>query len=280
MNKNKLVLTVGQYDIKIFEVKSNIVKMLEMITKSKEVFGADLVIFPECANTGYNFSSIQEVEKYAECIDGYTVSTIRKHANELNINVIFGFIEKKNACYYNSAVYIESSGEIQVYRKTHLPFLGVDRFVSDGDRLGLFDTKFGKIGVMICYDLRFPEVARELSLNGARMLVIPTNLPKGGEAHPNVFTKARACENRVYVITANRIGNERGFQYIGRSQIVNPSGDILSEMGCCEGLIATEIDLSLAENKDMIVIPGEYETHLFDDRRPELYKLIGKNNDV
>lgn len=273
--KDKIVICVAQFDVKMFDRAHNLQKMTALACQAKKEYRPDLLIFPECANCGYNFRSKEDVAAVSEPRDGYTVSYLRTLAMDLGCGLVFGFVERCGDDYFNCAAVIESTGKTHFYHKTHLPFLGVDKYVVHGDCIQTIDTEFGPVGVMICYDLRFPEMARKLALQGARLLVLPTNLPRGGEAHPNVFTKARACENRVYVVSCNRVGEERGFCYIGRSQIVDPSGEVVGEMGENEGLMAAEIDLSLSEKKDMVVIPGEYETHFFADRRTSLYGIGG-----
>lgn len=272
--KNIITVAVCQFEISFGNLDYNLQKMESMLKEASEQHGADLVVFPECSTSGYNFSSLEEVLALAQRADGPTVERVRRLSRDYNCSIIFGMIEEDEGQCFNSAFLIEPDQSVQVYRKTHLPFVGLDRFVSKGDKLGFFESSFGPIGLMICYDLRFPEVARELALRGARIIVLPTELPRGGEAHQNVFTRARACENRVYIVYANRTGEENGIKYIGRSQIVNPMGEVLVEMGENEGIVSERIDLSVAEEKDIVVIPGEYETHLYKDRRPELYQTI------
>lgn len=274
VNSKEITITIAQFDVKMFQRDYNLNKMTELMKEAKESYHPDIIIFPECANSGYNFSGIEEVEKVAEPLDGFTVGYMKDMVMDMNCSVIFGFVEKDGQNYYNTAVMIERSGRVQRYRKTHLPYMGVDRYVQKGDKIGFFETEFGLVGIMICYDLRFPEVARELALRGANIVFLPTDLPKGGEVHPDVLSRARACENRIYVVTSNRIGQERGFHYIGRSQIINPMGEVLLEMGENEGIASVKIDVSLAEKKDIVVIPGEYETRLYRDRRPELYESL------
>jgi predicted amidohydrolase len=164
------------------------------------------------------------------------------------------------------------------YAKTHLPILGVDRFVSPGGHLSVWDTPYGKVGPLICYDIRFPEAARCLGLMGADIIALPTNWPEGAESSPDFLTRARAWENRVYILAANRVGVERGRRFIGRSQIVAPSGEILQEAGADEEkILYADLDLTQARQKRIVIEPGEWELDTFGGRRPELYgKLTEK----
>ena len=128
--------------------------------------------------------------------------------------------------------------------------------------------------MICCFDMRFPETVRTEMLKGARIVVHPTNLPPAGTAYPEHLNRSRACENRVFIVSANRIGDERGFHFIGRSQILSSDGEILGEMNEEEGIILANLDLSLAEQKDIIVRPGIHEMHLVTGRRPDLYDAI------
>jgi predicted amidohydrolase len=178
----------------------------------------------------------------------------------------------------NVAVLIGPHGLIATYRKTHLPYLGVDRFVVPGDELAVHETPIGRIGLEICYDLRFPEVTRSLALKGADIVAHPTNFPMNATTQTELFTAVRAAENRIYLLTANRVGKERSSEFCGRSQIVDPLGKRLAEAGTIEEkLLLAEVDLRKARDKDYI-IPGEYELRLFEDRRPGLYAALVENS--
>jgi predicted amidohydrolase len=114
-----------------------------------------------------------------------------------------------------------------------------------------------------------------MALNGAQVICNPTNLPKNIDMYANFFNRSRACENWLFVVSANRVGRERNFQFIGRSQIVGRSGQVLAEASdASEQIIKAEIRPEEADAKHVVNIPGEFETNIFEDRRPELYKRI------
>jgi predicted amidohydrolase len=166
-------------------------------------------------------------------------------------------------------------GLVARYRKTHLPFLGVDRFTAPGDEVVVADTPLGRIGIEICYDLRFPELTRALALGGAEIVVHPTNWPVQVRPLADFVTRARAAENRIFLLTANRVGFERDAEFFGWSQIVDPLGVRLAAAGAEEErLVVAEVDPAEAREKDILPVPGEYEIHLFDDRRPEPYGAV------
>jgi predicted amidohydrolase len=236
--------------------------------------GAELLVLPECAIPGYMFDSLEEAMPFAEEIPGPSTEALVGACRKLGMHVVCGLLERDGELLRNAAVLVGPDGLIGTYRKTHLPFLGVDRFVTPGEELAVHDTPLGRIGVEICYDLRFPEVTRTLALRGADIVAHPTNFPMAAKVQTEVITRARAAENRIFLLTANRVGKERWGEFCGWSQIVDPFGKRLAEAGEREeALLVAEIDLELARDKDY-VIPGEYELYLFRDRRPELYGLL------
>jgi 5-aminopentanamidase len=236
--------------------------------------GAELLVLPECAIPGYMFGSLEEAMPFAEEIPGQTTDALEAASRRLDTHVVCGLLERDGDLLYNAAVLVGPDGLIGSYRKTHLPFLGVDRFTTPGDELSVFDTPLGRIGLEICYDLRFPEVTRTLALRGADIVAHPTNFPMAAKVQTEVITLARAAENRIYLLTANRVGKERGGEFCGWSQIVDPFGKRLVEADETEEkLLVADIDVEKARDKDY-VIPGEYELYLFGDRRPGLYGAL------
>ena len=205
---------------------------------------------------------------------GPSTEAFERECRRLGVHAICGLIERDGDTLYNAAILVGPEGLIGSYRKTHLPFLGVDRFVTPGDELKVFDTALGRIGLIICYDLRFPEVTRTLALHGADIVALPTNFPMAAKVQTEVITLGRAAENRVYLLCANRVGKERTGEFCGWSQIVDPFGKRLAEAGETEeALLVAEVDVEKARDKDYVV-PGEYELYLFGHRRPELYGAL------
>jgi predicted amidohydrolase len=236
--------------------------------------GAELLVLPECAIPGYMFESADEALPFAEEIPGPSADVLAGECRRLGMHVVCGLLERDGDTLHNAAVLVGPEGLIGTYRKTHLPFLGVDRFVVPGDELTVYDTALGRIGIEICYDLRFPEVTRTLALNGADLVAHPTNFPVAARIQTELITVARAAENRIYLLTANRVGKERSGEFCGWSQIVDPYGTRLAEAGETEeALLVAEVDIEKARDKDY-VIPGEYELYLFGHRRPELYGAL------
>lgn len=238
--------------------------------------GCDLVVLPECAVSGYMFATEDEAARAAEEVPGPGVEAFERACSRLGLHCVAGVLERDGDLLRNTAVLVGPSGLIGRYRKTHLPFLGADRFVTPGDEAPeVYDTPVGRIGIEICYELRFPELTRSLALRGAEIVVHPTNWPTSVRPFADYLTRARAAENHVFLATANRVGREGGMEFFGRSQVVDPAGTRRVEAGDGgEELLVAEIDPAEAREKDRAIVPGEYEVHLFGDRRPELYGAL------
>jgi len=239
---------------------------------------AKLVIFPECAITGYAFESLEEAVPFAEKLDGPSSEALANVCRETGVYAAAGFIESDSDKFYNSVMLVGPEGVVGSYRKVHLPFLGIDRFLSPGDRpFQVFELPFGKVGLNICYDISFPESSRVLKLMGAELIVLPTNWPPGAWRSPEFVVNTRALENHLFYAACNRAGSERGWQFIGRSKVVDCSGDTLAEAGTdAEELLTVSMDLQEANNNHIVNVPGAYEFDRLADRRPEMYELINE----
>ncbi len=265
-----------QTDVAYRDPARNTTKAVEHMLALK---GHDLVVFPEAYLTGYVVGSASEAQDLAIDLDAESalIADLVAACAETGAHTVVGAIGRDGDRIVNSALLISPDGTVQRYDKTHLPYLGVDRFVSKGDRLSVFETAIGRIGLLVCYDLRVPEAARTLALMGADVIVLPTNWPEGAEMTPAHVAPTRALENRVYVATCNRIGTEGGVTFIGQSGIYGVVGQELAKAGTTETVISAELDLSLARQKRTVIRPGEYELDVMGSRRPDLYgSLSGK----
>ena len=268
-----MLAAVAQIDPKLGEKQRNLDVCLARLEEAS-VLGASILVLPECAIPGYMWDSAEEAMPFAEEIPGPSTATLERECARLGLHVVCGLLERDGDTIHNAAVLVGPEGLVGTYRKSHLPYLGVDRFVVAGDELPVFETPLGRIGVEICYDLRFPEVTRTLALRGADLVAHPTNFPVAARVQTEVITLARAAENRIYLLTANRVGKERWGEFCGWSQIVDPFGKRLAEAGeTGETLLTAEIEVETARDKDY-VIPGIYELYLFGHRRPELYGAL------
>jgi len=274
---NKIKIAAVQMEPRLMKIRENLGSILSAVRKAADN-QANLIVFPECSLTGYVFSSRQEALSFAETIPGPSTEKITSLCQELKVYVIFGLLEKESDRLFNAAAFVGPQGLIAGYRKNHLPFLGVDRFVDIGDKpFQVHQTSIGNIGLQICYDIAFPESSRVMTLLGADVLALSTNFPRGrGEKYSHVIS-ARAFENRVHLVSANRVGSERSCSFAGLSEIVDASGEILSLASPDkEEIIYGEVSLDSARQKHVTFIPGEWELDCIKDRRPELYDVITK----
>ena len=206
-------------------VDTNIDKALSMIEKAD----ADLLILPELFNTGYLFTSAQEAQELAEKIpSGKTVQALCSIARKKKISLVAGMAEQADGHLFNSAVLVSPKGVVAVYRKIHLYNEEKLWFQSGNQALEVYDIGPCKIGIMICFDWFFPEIARILALKGADVICHPANLVLPYCQNAMV---TRCLENKVYAITANRTGlehrGEKSLSYTGESQITSPDGSVL-----------------------------------------------------
>ena len=231
--------------------------------------GAELVVLPELCNSGYNFESKQQAYASSETVDDSRfVRFLVEHARTSRCDIVVGFNERVGKQLYNSALLIGSDGVAGHYRKLHL-FMTEKDFFEPGD-LGapLFDFRGFKLGMLICFDWVFPEVWRLMMLKGADIICHPSNLVIPGNCQRAMPT--HALTNRVFTITANRIGNERGLDFTGGSIICDTKGKVLAMAPEKEeAVISVEIDPAAARYKGITA-----RNDVIADRRPDVYAEI------
>jgi predicted amidohydrolase len=245
--------------------KKNIQRIIQFLNcgAKKE---ADLLVLPELCSTGYVFESNAELRALSEEIpEGETIKNIASFSEENEIYVVAGICERKGNQYFNSAVLIGAEGLITIYRKIHL--FGREKvWFSRGDGpVVISNINEARIGLMICFDWFFPEVIRILALKGAQIVCHPANL-----ILPFCQTAllGAAIQNKVFIVTANRVGIERKTNFTGMSQIINPDMKVLVKSPKNgEEVRVIEINPKDADSK----IITEYN-NLWNDRRIELYK--------
>ena len=272
---SKTNIACAQIDCVLGKPETNLARIISCMRSAAER-DVKLVMFPECALTGYAYSSLDEAVPFAESIDGPSSEAIASVCRETGAYAVVGFIEVADNQFYNAAMLVGPDGVVGGYRKVHLPFIGIDRFVTPGDRqFEVFDLPFGKLGMNICYDISFPEAARVLKLKGAELIALITNWPEASWRSPEFVANTRALENHVFFAATDRVGNERGWKFIGRSKIVDCNGDTMAEAGAeDEELLIAAIEFQQANDNHIVNVPGEYEIDRTKDRRPDHYGLI------
>ena len=269
---SKIIVAGVQMDVSLGDASANLKKILAHM-EAAATRNARLVVFPECAVSGYCHGSMEEALTAAEPVPGDVTDRLVGECRRLSIHVVVGMLEGVDGSIYNSAVLMGPDGVVATYRKTHLPDLGVDKLVRPGMApYQVHDLGFVRVGILICYDASFPEATRTLALAGADLIVLPTNWPPGAERNAEVTVPARSLENHVYFMAVNRVGEERGFSFIGLSGLTDPSGTFLERLEHRrEEIFTVEINPEFARDKLVVRVPGEHEIHRLRDRRPDLY---------
>ncbi len=248
------------------DVPSNSLLIPEYAARAR-MAGCDFVLFPEMVDTGYEAGAIRQ---HASPRSGLPFTTASKAAAHERIHIACGLSEREGDRIYNTLAVFNPDGElVGKYRKTHLfnpPPVNEGSCITAGDSLVMLDIAGFKCGLMICYDLRFPEMARALTLKGAEVLLVSSAWPFPRSEHWQVLLKARAIENQVYVMGANRVGTDGGCTFCGSSAIVDPYGlNGATAAPDRSQLLVAEID---RETLDW----SRSRLPVLKDRRPELYK--------
>jgi predicted amidohydrolase len=254
---------------KFGENDHNIESALKLASKVR----ADIYVFPELCNTGYAFTSKSECLSLAESLgNGNSVHQFSAFSEKNRCAIVAGLTERDGERTFNSAVVIERGKILGTYRKVHLFYREKLWFSRSnlGFKTFFLETLGCRLGILICFDWYFPEASRKLTLEGAEVLCHPSDLVLPGKAQVGMM--ARAFENRVFAITANRVGSEnRGpkdnFKFTGRSQIVSPEMEKLASAGPTEMTArVAKMDLELARNKHVTSMNDALK-----DRRPNFY---------
>ncbi|MBD2845095.1 carbon-nitrogen family hydrolase [Paenibacillus sp. IB182496] len=224
----------------------------------------DIVMFPEMWNTGY---ALDRIEELADPQGKRTLALLGEYARKHQVHLLAGSIaERRDDGVYNTAYVLDRAGAVRAsYSKIHLfRLMEEEKHLQAGDRPGTLELDGIAAGMMICYDIRFPELARRLALGGARMLFVPAEWPNPRLHHWRTLLTARAIENQMYVIACNRTGTSGATSFFGHSMIIDPWGEVVAEAGEAETVLRAVVDPALTEE-----VRGRIP--VFEDRRPALY---------
>ncbi|WP_257349966.1 carbon-nitrogen hydrolase family protein [Pseudalkalibacillus decolorationis] len=261
----KLTIALAQIRSSLFDKETNLQRILESMTIAHNK-KAQYILFPELFLTG--FAIEDRIEEMAESLDGEIITKIRRNARALNMGVIVGFPEKDGNHIYNSSVFIDNNGNILgVYRKIHL-FDHEKKYFKAGDQVPIFHTPVGKMGVMITYDMEFPEISRILSVKGAHIILVLCSNMIPYQQYQDTYLRARAMENHIFIAAANRVGLENDYVYFGESKLTDPTGKTLSKALNNEEISVTAIDLSETHQAKGVL---DY----ISNRRPDIYSKEG-----
>ncbi len=226
--------------------------------------GSSIVLLPELWSTGYD---LENAAKQSQNIGTGIFSATSMLARKYRIILGGSMLEHEDSKIYNTfALYGSDGNLLNSYRKIHLfRMMEEDTWLCPGDDLCTCATEFGKIGLSICYDLRFPELYRRYALDEVSLILIPAEWPLPRIEHWRILLRARAIENQVFVAGVNRVGDDHGNVFGGYSAIVNPWGEALAEGNMEECLVTAEIDLDdIARSREKI--------NILADRRPDIYR--------
>lgn len=255
------------------EPEANLRRVLEAVTTAADR-GAQVVVLPELATSGYVFTDAVEARRYGERADGPTVSGLCGVARDRDLVVVVGFAElDEDDVLRNSAALIDADGPRATYRKVHLWDRERELFTPGDQPPPVVDTGYGRIAMVVCYDLEFPEWMRLAALAGADLVCAPTNWPgqrraDGQRPAEVIHIQAAAAANRIFVAACDRTGAERGVDWLAASAVVGPDGYpiVEAEPGGAEQLLLARCDLSAARDKRI-----SPRNDVLADRRPALY---------
>jgi predicted amidohydrolase len=249
-----------QFNVKQGDVDANLVYVREALARVAR-HGANLAVLPEMWSTGFSYKNLNVLALRTVGIVDELLELSARHKL-----VIVGSMPEPDGDKVFNTVFLADNGRLAgIYRKMHIfSFLGEDKAFNGGDSWLLADTAIGKIGVIICYDLRFPELSRRLALEGAQVLCVPAQWPKPRQEHWRTLLRARAMENQLFVVSCNACGFIGKLDFFGMSMIINAKGDVLEEAGeeSCEIMAGLDMQ-SMTEWRAQIPC--------FKDRKPECY---------
>ena len=241
---NKIKVGIIQFDVRLGDIDRNVATVKRRIPSLVRQ-GVHLIVLPEMWSTGFANERLKEL---AESTPG-VLRDLSEVAGRSHLTIIGSLPEKEGDKVYNTAYVVGRDGLIvDAYRKVHLFSLtGEDHYFEAGLKAVVSQTPLGPIGLMICYDLRFPELCRALALRGAKVLVVMAQWPAERLAHWKVLLKARAIENQMFVVGVNRCGRDEGLVYAGHSRVISPYGEVMARGGKRPANLSAIIDFPLLE---------------------------------
>ncbi|MCK4506962.1 MAG: carbon-nitrogen family hydrolase [Desulfuromonadales bacterium] len=262
--KEKLKVAAVQFSITFGEIDRNLVKVeaaLDRVAKQ----GVKLAVLPEMWSAGYDYKRLARHAAETPRV----IEALCRHAAELKLVVVGSLPEQDGGKIYNTAYVIDQGELVGSYRKLHMfSTMGEDRFLSPGNSTLVVSTSVGRLGIAICYDLRFPELFRKMALEGAEIICLPAEWPKPRQEPWRTLLRARAMENQLFVIGTNCCGVQGKLDFFGMSLLLSVRGEVLAEGG--------DSDVELIATFDyQEMVDCRAQIRCYDDRRPEVYgKLL------
>ncbi|MBT0665029.1 carbon-nitrogen family hydrolase [Geobacter pelophilus] len=249
-----------QINIQLGDIDANVTRVREAVAAVAGQ-GVQLAVLPEVWSSGFAYRELTELAQRTPEL----VEEMGRLSAEYNMVLVGSLPEPDGDKVCNTAYLMDKGQLVGKYRKIHLfSLMNEDRSFTGGDRWLVADTSVGRIGVFICYDLRFPELARRLALEGAEIIVVPGEWPKPREEHWRTLLRARAIENQLFVVAANCCGMTGKLDFFGMSMIIDPKGVVMAEGGYEPAAIIADLDF-----EDMY--KWREQIPCFRDRKPQCY---------
>lgn len=264
----QLNIAVVQMDPQLNKMEANIGQMADFIARIATQQSVDIIVFPELSVTGYEGGP--RFSQMAQHVPGAVTNILGQHASEFGVYILIGMAvkEKVETVLYNSAVLIGPDGTPAAeYRKVHLQ--AEERLVfRPGYKIAPVETEVGTIGIMLGWDLAFPEVARGLVLDGAEVILLPAAWQAKDADMWRTLLVSRAYENAVFMAAANRIGEEPSYTFAGQSAILGPTGEVMAALEEPEeGYVVVKLDMDEVRRV-------REETQIIQARQPAAYRSI------
>lgn len=262
MEENLKVAAI-QFKITLGDINRNLAKVEAALERAAKQ-DVKLAVLPEMWSSGYDYKRLAKHAAETPRV----IEVICRLSAEYNMVVIGSLPEKDEGKIYNTAYVVDQGVLVDSYRKLHMfSTMGEDRFLSPGDRSLVVSTSVGRLGVAICYDLRFPELFRKMALEGAEIVCLPAEWPKPRQEHWRTLLRARAMENQLFLIATNCCGVQGKLDFFGMSLLLSARGEVLAE--------GSEIDTELIATFDaQEMIDYRAQIRCYDDRRPEIYGTL------
>lgn len=267
--RSELTIALGQMDVRPGQPERNLQRAQEMAGEARRA-GADLLLLPELWLHGYD---LERAAEWASPLGEGGFAEMAALARDSGLYLCGSLLERHDGGVSNTAaLYAPDGSLLGAYRKIHLfRLMNEPRYLAPGDRAVLCPTPWGPVGLIICYDLRFPELSRALALAGARLILVPAQWPVRRLEAWLILARARAVENELFLAACNRVGADGEVLFPGRSMVVDPWGNVLVEGDDREGVLVAHVNLR------EIPKARRYLT-VFEDRRPEAYEMVEGNS--
>lgn len=275
MTTQEITVAAVQMESELGHMEANLVKMREFVDRIASEQPVDLIVFPELVTTGYELGP--RFPQLAQRAPGPTTNLIAQRASELGIHIAFGMVTKKErveSVLYNTAIMVGPDGDIlHQHQKIHLR--GEEQMLfRPGYQIRECQTSLGRdgltVGMMVGWDLAFPETARSLVMRGSELLIVLSNWEEPHAEEYGVYLRARALENATYVVSANRVGEEPSYTFFGRSAIVGPYGQYYAiDDDPAEGYAVATLDLERMRQR-------REETQILQCRQPTAYRDVSR----